>query len=241
MGSNNSGSESSSGNSDSYESEDEDKPKRKSVRKVVKKAAPKKKAASPKKKASPKAKSTRKPSASKSTPRSKKVDPESEDEVAMEDSGNQNEVKVLKQVQTRTAKEQLVADILCRWWYVMPDWPPVDFDFASTLKANKLRLVPLDKWEDEPDVDASGFMKCYALTQYKGLFRDAAENLRDLRPLEGKPCFSQLIKKSDKELEQTLSAALTKQIEVLSASQEKKKESILADLKDRLRNVGKKK
>ena len=70
-------------------------------------------------------------------------------------------------------------------------------------------------------MDANGFMKCYALTQYKGLYRDAAENLRDLRPLEGKPCFSELIKKSDKELQQMLSAALTKQIEVLSASQEK--------------------
>jgi hypothetical protein len=162
---------------------------------------------------------------------------EEEDEV----ESSQNDPKLLKQVQNRTPKEQLVADILCRWWYVLPDWPPADFDYALKMKDERLRVVALDKWEDSPDVDSHGFMKCYALTQYKGMFRDAMGNIRDLRPLEGKPCFSQLILKSEKELQQMLSTALTKQIEVLSASSEKNTGPLLVDLKERLKNVGKKK
>jgi hypothetical protein len=157
-----------------------------------------------------------------------------------DEEGTTSEPKVLKQVQNRSGKEQLVADILCRWWYVLPDWPPVDFDYDARMKVDKLRLVPLDRWEDEADVDSNGFMKCYALTQYKGLFRDATGNLRDLRPSEGKPCFSALIGKTEKELKQLLAAALSKQIEILSASNEKNTGPLIAELKERLRSVGKK-
>lgn len=222
--------------SDSAESGEEDTRKR-VVRKVVKKAAPAKAASAKKKAATPKAKP--KASASKASGKKSVVESESESDQEGETS-NKNEVKVLKQVQNRGLKEQLVADILCRWWYVLPDWPPANFDYAPVLVAKGLRLVPLDRWEDEPDLDKAGNMKCYALTQFQGLFRDATGGLRDLRPLEGKPCFSQLIHKSDKELNALLSAALTKQMEVLSSSSEKGTGASLADLKDRLRNVGKK-
>lgn len=224
--------------SESVVESDDDNPKRKNVRKVVKKAVPKKKAATPKKKATPKSTPKKAPASKKKavSESESEGDEEADDEVA----GGQNEAKVLKQLQNRTPKEQLVADILCRWWYAMPDWPPADYDYVSRMSQEKLRLVSLDRWDDEADVDGNGFVKCYALTQYKGLFRDAMGNLRDLRPLEGKPCFSELIKKSDKELQKLLTTALTKQIEVLSASNEKNTGAIIADLKDRLKNVGKK-
>lgn len=174
--------------------------------------------------------------------RKRKVESESEESSSDEedDSNNQNEVKVLKQVQNRSPKEQLVADILCRWWYVLPDWPPADYDYKSKMIKEKLRLVTLDKWEDEPDANSEGLMKCYALTQFPGVYRDATGKLRDLRPLEGKPCFSELMKKNDKDLQKMLSEALSKQIEVLCASHEKKKDALLSDLKERLKNVGKK-
>ena len=174
--------------------------------------------------------------------RKRKADSESEESSSEEeeDSNNQNEVKVLKQVQNRSPKEQLVADILCRWWYVLPDWPPADYDYKSRMIKENMRLVTLDKWEDEPDVNSDGLVKCYALTQFPGIYRDATGKLRDLRPLEGKPCFSELIKKTDKELQKMLSEALSKQIEVLSGSHEKNKDALLSELKERLKNVGKK-
>eukprot|EP00439_Symbiodinium_sp_Y106_P010878 s3865_g1.t1 len=28
----------------------------------------------------------------------------------------------------RTTKQQAVSDLLCRWWYVLPDWPPNNKD-----------------------------------------------------------------------------------------------------------------
>ena len=230
-------SSSGSDGSDSVDSEDE-KPKKRVVRKVTKKAVPKKAATPKKKAATPAAKP--KAAASKSSGKKRVVESESEPESEDEGNGAVNEVKLLKQVQNRTAKEQLVADVLCRWWYVLPEWPPADFDYAAVMAVKGLRLVSLDKWEDEPDMDKAGNMKCYALTQYKGLFRDAAGGLRDLRPSEGKPCYGELIKKSEKELQSLLSAALTKQLEVLQASGDNKAGPIIADLKERLRNVGKK-
>ena len=224
--------------SESIDDSDADKKSRKVTRKVVKKAAPKKKAATPKKKVTPKSTPSKAPSRKKAISES---EDEADSEIAQEDSSNQNEQKVLKQVQNRSLKEQMVADILCRWWYAMPDWPPADFDYGAKMKEEKLRLVSLDKWEDEPDTDPNGFLKCYALTQYKGQYRDAVGNLRDLRPLQGKPCFSELIQKSEKELQLLLTTALTNQMQVLSASGEKNIGAILADLKDRLKNVGSRK
>ena len=223
----------------SVETEDE-KPK---ARRVVRKAAITKKKASPKK-GTPKKKAAPVVKSQRETPKSggnrkRKVDSESEDEDEGEDMGSQNEVKVLKQVQNRSPKEQLVADILCRWWYVMPDWPPVEFDFASALQQAGLRLVTLDRWEDEPDQDEQGLVKCYALTQFKGVYRDAKGMLRDLRPHEGKPCFSNLISKNEKELQSMLSAALGRQIEILS--RKPTEESLMADLREKLKTVGKKK
>lgn len=233
---------SSSGSEDSVDSED-DKPRgRKVVRKpVAKKSDPKKKSAAPKKKAtSPPAKSKKTPA---STSRKRKVESESEPESdadEAEGTSNQNEVKVLKQVQNRSPKETLVAGVLSRWWYAMPEWPPAGYDYPAQLQKHHLRLVTLDKWEDEPDTDKDGRMKCYALSQYPGLFRDAKGGIRDMRPIEGKPCYSELMKKSDKELQGLLSDALTKQIDVLSQSRENNTATILADLKEKLKNVRKK-
>jgi hypothetical protein len=100
--------------------------------------------------------------------------------------------------------------------------------------------VTLDKWEDEPDIEKDGRMKCYALSQYPGLFRYAKGCLRDLRPIEGKPCYSELMKKSEKELQGLLSDALTKQFDVLSQSSGNNTAAILAEIKEKLQNVRKK-
>ena len=139
---------------------------------------------------------------------------------------------------SRTPKELIVADILCRWWYCMPDWPPADYDYSKILERQKLRVVTLDAWEEAPEIDSAGRIKCYALSQYKGLYRDTKERLHDLRPSEGKPCFARLINLSERTLCDLLLTALRKQIEVLSSSKnDQSKEGILDDLKKKLKET----
>ena len=223
---------------------DGERPKRRRVvKKVVKKTAvAKKKAATPKKastKSSSKATSKKVPVSGK---KRKNAESDSESEVDDEeeaDTSNKNEVKVLKQVQDRSFKESLVARLLCRWWYVMPHWPPVDYDYSIALEKARLRLVTLDKWEDERDIDSSGMMKCYALSQYPGLYRDATGGLRDLRPIEGKPCYSELMKRTEKDLQTMLTDAINKQIEILSKQKDSAKG--VSELKELLKNIKSKK
>ena len=38
-------------------------------------------------------------------------------------------------------KSDIIYDILVRWWYVMPDWPPKDFDYSLNLKDLGYRIV----------------------------------------------------------------------------------------------------
>ena len=187
MGSEDSDSDdSASENSDDGDSRQSRRVVKKPAAKKVVKAIPKKKATTPSKKVSaPKLKTKSPASAKKRKVESSESEAESEDDAAA--TSNKNEVKVLKQVQNRTLKEQLVAGILCRWWYVMPEWPPAGYDYPSRLAGANLRTVPLDRWEDEPDHDKAGRLKCYALSQYPGLFRDATGKLNDMRPIEGKP------------------------------------------------------
>ena len=117
-----------------------------------------------------------------------------------------------RQTKVRTPKEQLVAEILCRWWYCMPAWPPKDYDFESELHKRGFRKVSLDDWEDAHDVDDKKKTKCYGLSQFPGVFRDCHGDLVDCRPNEGKPSFNNLISKTEKELHALLNKALEGQL-----------------------------
>ena len=208
---------------------------RKVTKKVVKKTAPAKvKKASPVKKAAK--------SSAKSTPSARK-----KKAVDSENDASDNEVddfanaqRIMRMVD-RAPKEQIVADLLCRWWYVLPEWPPSNVDYAVELAKKNLRVVSLNVWEEEPDTDNHGRTKCYAISQYKGLFRDAYQKLHDLRPTEGKPCFTELMRKTDKELTSLLVQAISKQLDILSKSNERNIAPIIAELKDKLKVYSKKK
>jgi hypothetical protein len=56
-------------------------------------------------------------------------------------------------------KKELIYDILKRWWYCLPDWPPVGYDYAPLLLERKLRVVKAISWkiEDEFDKDCKFF------------------------------------------------------------------------------------
>jgi len=120
---------------------------------------------------------------------------------------------------TRTAKEQIVVDLLCRWWYAMPEWPPTDPAFyEAKLKENKLRRVSIQEWEWVPDVDDHGNAKVYELTQFRGIFRKADGDPVDIRPMGTCPSYENMMKKDIAELYTLLVKAYEEQLKDLANS-----------------------
>lgn len=119
----------------------------------------------------------------------------------------------------RSSKEQVVADLLCRWWYVLPDWPPNDEDFyQAELARQSLRKVSIAEWEWVPETDSNGRRKVYELKQFRGLFRNSTGDLIDLRPKETCPCFANFMKKDVAELYEMLVVAFENQMKDLKNS-----------------------
>jgi len=95
----------------------------------------------------------------------------------------------------RAPKEQLVAELLCRWWYALPEWPPSDpAYYKSELAKRNLRQVSVQEWEWVPD-EKDGKQKVYPLSQFKGLYRKVDGTLVDVRPQEGCPSHNNIMKK----------------------------------------------
>jgi len=40
----------------------------------------------------------------------------------------------------------MLQELLKRWWYVTPEWPPLDANYGPQFLKNKLRLVPYNEW-----------------------------------------------------------------------------------------------
>jgi len=120
---------------------------------------------------------------------------------------------------TREPKHQVIADLLCRWWYVLPDWPPEDDAFYQTeLAKRNLRKVSIQEWEWVPEVDDKGRKKTYELRQFRGLFRASDGTLIDLRPKDTCPCYANFMKKELPELCDMLAVAYENQIKELKNS-----------------------
>lgn len=201
------------------------------------KAAPKAAPVAAKGKAAPKAAGKKRPSSSSSgsssdsssdsgseneTPARKKAKavkrrkaaPAERDEEDPEDQASQ---KVEKR--NRTPKQKVVADLLCRWWYALPDWPPQDEAYyQAELEKEKLRRVPIQQWEWVPEKDERGFRKVYELSQFRGLFRTSTGELKDLRPKETCPSYKNFHKKELPELYQLLVKAYEGQLADLEKS-----------------------
>lgn len=117
----------------------------------------------------------------------------------------------------RSAKQSLVAKLLCRWWYVLPDWPPPDFDYVAALAERGYREVPVSDFETAEEMDGN-LRKAFALPNgYKGLYRDEQGAVIDVRPVEGRPSYDQLMCRSNAELHKLLLLAYGRQLEVLES------------------------
>jgi len=116
-------------------------------------------------------------------------------------------------------KEEIVQEILKRWWYVLPDWPPVDYNYEDLLVNAELRRVDLELWKLEPNVDESGKKKVFELEWFKGVFKDFEGKTYDFRPRESCPCFTELNKKDKKDLLLMLKTAVDNQMKSLESSE----------------------
>jgi len=129
------------------------------------------------------------------------------------------------QKRQRSVKEQVVAELLCRWWYALPDWPPTDEEYyQAELAKRSLRKVPIEKWEWEPEEDKQGRKKVYELSQFRGLMRSSQGALIDLRPKDTCPCYANFMKKEVPELYELLVTAYETQLKDLANSKNDEKQ-----------------
>eukprot|EP00405_Crypthecodinium_cohnii_P018897 CAMPEP_0206465658 /NCGR_PEP_ID=MMETSP0324_2-20121206/27970_1 /ASSEMBLY_ACC=CAM_ASM_000836 /TAXON_ID=2866 /ORGANISM="Crypthecodinium cohnii, Strain Seligo" /LENGTH=308 /DNA_ID=CAMNT_0053938577 /DNA_START=149 /DNA_END=1075 /DNA_ORIENTATION=+ len=120
----------------------------------------------------------------------------------------------------RNTKEEVAAKLLCRWWYAeeyqKQEWPPQEGKFyeAELLKRN-LRVVGIEEWEWVPETDEKGRHKVYELAQFRGVYRNSAGELVDLRPKERCPCLNNFMKKDLPTLCNMLISAYSNQLKEL--------------------------
>ena len=140
-----------------------------------------------------------------------------------------NSNKILK------PKSILVYQLLKRWWYALPKWPPENYDCSDKLNEKKLRVVNLIDWKKESKFNENNFEKCFELPGFKYIFCDSQGKIYDFRPEENKPSFNNLMKLSDQKLYEYLIIALKKQIEILEKEEiNTNNKELINDLKDEL-------
>jgi len=112
-----------------------------------------------------------------------------------------------------------VAQLLCRWWYALPDWPPSDEKYyEAELRKRSFRKVKVEEWEWTPVEDEKGRKKVYELSQFRGVFRCSSGDLVDCRPKESCPCYANFMKKDIAELWALLVKAYEGQLVALKTS-----------------------
>jgi len=117
----------------------------------------------------------------------------------------------------RKQKMALISDILCRWWYVFPKWPPgpEEFDYAKALRKLGYKEVPISEWMNHQDPDPEGLKKVYQLGQFPGIFRNAQQEMLDMRPKNTCPCYANLQRQDITQLFKYAIRAYENQIDVL--------------------------
>ena len=135
---------------------------------------------------------------------------------------------------TLKPKGILVNELLKRWWYALPPWPPENYDTSEKLKENKLRLVKIADWKKEPKLDKDNFEKCFELTGYKYVYLNNDGKIFDLRPEEGKPSYNNFIKLPDVKLHEYLLKALKGQLEELEKRNSVNEKELRQNIKEKI-------
>ena len=102
--------------------------------------------------------------------------------------GNLNNLQVTEDDLDFHDKLHCVDELAARWWYALPSWPPVDFDYKEALAKNGLRAIDVEEFRAAPEFDAkTKHKKVYQVECYTGVYRDLQGNMLDLRPRETAP------------------------------------------------------
>jgi len=128
--------------------------------------------------------------------------------------------------------DKLVNELLCRWWYALPPWPPENYDISQKLIKNNLRLINSQDWKKEPKFDENGLEKCIELPGYKYVMLTSEGKTFDFRPEEGKPTYNNFIKMPRKKILGLLMKALEKQMSELN----KRQKVVEVNLRKQVRN-----
>ena len=140
-----------------------------------------------------------------------------------------NKITILKR------KKYYVHQLLQRWWYALPLWPPENYDTSEQLKENKLRLVEEKNWKKEVEINSDDFKKCVELPGFKYVYMTKEGKIYDFRPQEGKPSFNNLMKLNDIELHQYIVKALKNQLDELEKKQFYSEKNLRTDIKNQLK------
>ena len=131
-------------------------------------------------------------------------------------------------------KGKLVYELLERWWYALPSWPPENYDVSEKMKDNKLRLIKITDWKKEPKVDKDNFEKCMELPGFKYVYLTTDGKVFDFRPEEGKPSYNNLIKLPDVKLHEYLVKAYKGQLEELEKRNSILEKDLRINIKEKL-------
>jgi len=132
-------------------------------------------------------------------------------------SGGQSCIPPPRPPKERNAKQMLVGKLLCRWWYALPDWPPANYNYEIALRKHGFRSVRVEAFHLEAERDAEGLQKVFGLSQWPGLYRTEQGELIDVRPVEGRPSYDQLMLKSRVELQRLVTTAYENQLSALES------------------------
>ena len=171
---------------------------------------------------------------SSSAKKKKKISPQSHKKIihkkeVKKESGTSSTKKV-----SLKPKGVLVYELLKRWWFALPSWPPENYDTSAKLKENKLRLVKISDWKREPKLDQNNFEKCLELPGFRYVYLNNDGKIFDFRPEEGKPSYSNLIKLPDVKLHEYLVKALKGQLEVLEKRNSINEKELRKTIKEKL-------
>ena len=132
-------------------------------------------------------------------------------------------------------KKYYVHQLLQRWWYSLPMWPPENYDTSEKLRENNLRLVEEKNWKKEAEINSDNYKKCIELPGYKYVYLTKDGKVHDFRPEEGKPTFNNLMKLSDIDLHQHIVNALRNQLDELEKNKFLSEKKLRTKIKNELK------
>ena len=92
----------------------------------------------------------------------------------------------------------LVDEFAKRWWYALPDWPPVNYDYAPKLRESG--FIQVQDTSSLRDAAKEGFKNVVQVDTYPGVFKCAEGRLYDLRPQDSMPSLQNFQKMPTKQL-----------------------------------------